>query len=71
MDFIEILFKIGGGVALIAVGVYEFIKEEAWCSHRWGLSAKYTLEDDGWLFFFVAGSKVVLGTGLIVSYFKG
>ncbi len=70
MDIIEILFKLGFGGGFIALGVYEFVKEEAWSSHRWGLCAKYTLADDGWLFLFIVGVKVVIGAGLIASYFN-
>jgi hypothetical protein len=48
------------GIVLIVWGMVEIQIGKAWFISRFGI-AKYSLEDDGWIFLLIAGSKVFGG----------
>lgn len=55
------------GILLFVWGMVELHIGKAWFICRFGI-AKYTLEDDGWIFLLIACMKVVGGALYVVRH---
>jgi hypothetical protein len=61
---------IAWGIILIVWGIIELHVGKTWFISRFGI-AKYTLEDDDWLFLVIAWSKSIWGALYVGTHFSG